>query len=263
MNTIVTPPNALTQAVSKARLSLVDDSDCLPVENAAEVPLVSQYDHDIIKRFDAKPLSLGFMTATRVFANGKRRATLPVFAAVNPLSASNTLRSQDRDSGSRISMGGLQFVSQCDMEFEVPEGIVAIWGIVAGIVSTIPIGVLGVFHCMNLLLGTAIVAVAVFLGIFFGRHCVGPINRDFTVPVNFKPGRVPAEVRALVRQAKGAFDSLHFVFEADSSTYNLGAAKVIDYDPILVGMKGGRAYLLATFDLTPLERSVSTEFRTD
>lgn len=33
-----------------------------------------------------------------------------------------------------------------------------------------------------------------------------------------------------------------------------------DPDPILVGIKGGQAYLLATFDMTPLERQRVAEF---
>lgn len=75
---------------------------------------------------------------------------------------------------------------------------------------------------------------------------------------------VPSEVRATDWKAKG-FDDLRVAWEATWLELETGVPVQADapLDPILIGTRGGKDWILATWDLTKLESYVVAEFCED
>lgn len=88
-------------------------------------------------------------------------------------------------------------------------------------------------------------------------------------------GFIPNEKRALIQcwrncslptgEVIPAFDSLYIIKEADKWEYVIeeqeeSIIQLVSRDPLVVGIKGSQAYLLDSFDVTPLEYYVGQEF---
>ena len=76
---------------------------------------------------------------------------------------------------------------------------------------------------------------------------------------------IPNDVRERTKAAKGDFDFVGLVGEAEKWEYDEEVAKrqrPIPVDPLVIGVKNGRGYLIDSFDLSPIEEMVAREFTT-
>ena len=96
-----------------------------------------------------------------------------------------------------------------------------------------------------------------------GREYLSWDDRD-TLALTYRyPGIVPEEIKVLIREEedKKRFDRLAFVCDVDHWQVNVTQAPRREFlDPILVGEKAGTLWVIASFDPTPLEKYVSSEF---
>lgn len=82
-------------------------------------------------------------------------------------------------------------------------------------------------------------------------------NRNVVVwaSVDFS-GIIPAEVRAIIKRSERLFTSIHIVAEVAQWKLEETELPRLNTDPLVIGYDGNEFWLLATFDLTPLEEAV-------
>lgn len=87
-------------------------------------------------------------------------------------------------------------------------------------------------------------------------------NSTYTHSFN---GVLPNEIRNIVKNERGGFDSIFLVEEAYDWKIKHSEEEIVtkvprNVDPILVGFKNERAFVLAKFDVSPLEQHLLSEF---
>lgn len=92
------------------------------------------------------------------------------------------------------------------------------------------------------------------------RHCSD--RREIITLTYSYAGIIPADIRDVIHTEKQArrFDDLAFVCDADRWQVGVTEIPRVYFDPILVGLKAGALWVLATFDPTPVESYIASEF---
>ena len=112
------------------------------------------------------------------------------------------------------------------------------------------------------------VTAALTLTASWGFYCMEKNNKrvdynsSYTHSFN---GVLPNEIRNIVKNERGAFDSIFLVEEAYDWKIQHSDEEIVtkvprNVDPILVGFKNERAFVLAKFDVSPLEQHLLSEF---
>lgn len=73
-------------------------------------------------------------------------------------------------------------------------------------------------------------------------------------------GTIPDNIRELIRKEKNNFDKILILAAAPEWSLEAKRQVVIQADPLVIGQKRNKYYLLGKFDLTPLEKWLEAEF---
>ena len=105
------------------------------------------------------------------------------------------------------------------------------------------------------------------LGILFFAYAVVIGNRassSLTITRSFThkfDGVIPTDVRNLIISERDNYDNFFIVEESyDWKTDDSRVTQAKNPNPLIIGRKSDRYYLLAKFDVTPLENLIATEF---
>ncbi len=98
------------------------------------------------------------------------------------------------------------------------------------------------------------------IGRLFTRATSKQVNLDLT---SHFTGIFPVEIRQVIRQAKTKFDQVFIIAEAQKWELTESKPVVVPHnaDPLVVGWKNNKLYLIDSFDLTTVENYVRSEFR--
>lgn len=98
------------------------------------------------------------------------------------------------------------------------------------------------------------------LGLLGRKHCSD--KRGVITLTYSYHGVIPSEIRNIIQTEKESrrFESLAFVCDVDRWQVGVKEIPRVYYDPILVGLKAGALWVLATFDPTPVESYIASEF---
>lgn len=273
MEVATTVKNETIFGNAKAKWEL---STALPFESVELLPLATDVKTDFIPGYDDKFARLDFdiiKNATKV-VNG---VTVPAFAFYDVFRTNNVCEREfsltaykydDKDEltlklvpHNSILMNIRDFYQGADV-----GELVAIGFIFGGFINLFWLGLLPDWLIVNILTGIvgfcgSLLTAICFVGLFFVGDKV--ITRKFSHKFS---GLVPENIRDIIKENKKKFDSIFLVEEAHSWDI-VDTKKIIkpvveprNVDPLIIGVKNGKSWILAKFDVTPLEQLIASEF---
>lgn len=258
---------------SKAKEEL---SAALPFETVELIPLAKDVKTDFIPGYDDKFPRIDF-DIIRNATKDVNGVCVPAFAFYDVFRKNNVCERTYKISAYKYETANENTLALIPhnkyfmnirglYEGAVGPAVVVVGVLPGGILNCFWFGLLADSLTANIIMGGigfvgSLLSTFCFAGLFFLGD--KKITRTFSHKFS---GLVPENIRDIIKTNKFNFDSIYLVEEAHSWDI-VHSEKIIkpvveprNVDPLIVGVKNDKAWILAKFDVTPLEQLIASEF---